>query len=445
MDYKKRVEELKDEMIDSIIKVVNIPSVKDENSKEYPYGEDIDKALKKTLEICESLGFKTHYDEEGYYGYAEIGEGEEMLGILGHLDVVPAGEITNWNSDPFNAEIREGKLYGRGTQDDKGPTLAAIYAVKALMDSGVKFNKRIRFIFGTDEENLWGGISKYMDNEEIPTFGFTPDAEFPMIHAEKGLLQAKLVSDVGSDVNLSSGNAFNAVPDKSKYNGKDKGELKKELDKLGFEYEEDEESIYVIGKGAHASQPHNGINAIARLCIALDNIGINSKAIKFIAEVVGEDYNGKNIFGNCEDEPSGKITFNIGMINLDKNMEEVSVDIRIPVTKEKSDIVENIKEKIKDYDLKYEEFDYLDSLYVPKDHELIKTLRKVYEEETELDSTPLVIGGATYARSMDNCVAFGAIFPGQEKVEHQANEYIEVDRLMDVTKIYAKAVYELTR
>lgn len=445
MDYKKKVEELKDEMIDSIIELVNIPSVKDENSEKYPFGEDIDKALKKALDICEKLGFKTYYDEEGYYGYAETGEGEEMLGILGHLDVVPAGERANWNVDPFSGEIKDGKLYGRGTQDDKGPTFAAIYAVKALMDSGVTFNKRIRFIFGTDEENLWGGISKYMEKEEVPTLGFAPDAEFPMIHAEKGLLQAKLVSKEGTDLTLSGGNAFNAVPDKIGYNGENKDKLKEELVKLGFEYEEEGDSIYVIGKGAHASQPHNGINAISRLSIALNNIGVESKAIKFIAQEIAEDYNAKNLFGNCEDEPSGKITFNIGKINIEENKEVISVDIRIPVTKNKEDIVEDIKNKIKDYGLEYEEFDYLDSLYVPKDHELIKTLRRVYEEETGLDSTPLVIGGATYARSMDNCVAFGAVFPGQEKVEHQANEYIEIDKLIEVTKIYAKAVYELTK
>lgn len=444
MEYKNKIKELKGEMIDSIIEMVKIPSVKEEGTKEYPYGKNIDDALRKALSICEELGFNTYYGEGGYYGYAEVGEGEEMLGILGHLDVVPAGERANWNYEPFNGEIDNGKLYGRGTQDDKGPTFAAIYAVKALMDTGVKFNKRIRFIFGTDEENLWGGINKYMENEEVPTFGFAPDAEFPMIHAEKGLLQLKLLGE-GTDISLEGGNAFNAVPDKIEYNGKDIDKLKEELDKLDFEYEEKDGSVFVLGKGAHASQPHNGINAIERLCIALSNIGYESEAIKFIAEIVGEDYNAKNIFGNCEDEPSGKITFNIGKINLNKDKQIVSIDIRIPVTKDKEKVVEDLKAKAQEYNLEYEEFDYLNSLYVPLDHTLIKTLRKVYEEETGLDSTPLVIGGATYARSMDNCVAFGAVFPGQEKVEHQANEYIEVDKLIEVTQLYARAIYELTR
>lgn len=445
MDYKKRVEELKDEMIESIKQLVNIPSVKDEESKDTPFGNDIDKALKKALEICENLGFKTHYDEEGYYGYAEIGEGKEMLGILGHLDVVPAGERSNWNTDPFKAQLKDGKLYGRGTQDDKGPTIAALYAVKALMDSEVEFDKRVRFIFGTDEESLWGGINKYMEKEEVPTFGFTPDSEFPMIHAEKGLLQAKLKSESIGDIILSGGNSFNAVPDRIGYSGKYSDDLKKELDNLEYKYEIKDDIIYVIGKGAHASQPQKGLNAISLLAIALNNIGVKSNSIKFIAETIGEDYNAKNIFGKCEDEPSGKITFNIGKVNIDEDSEEIAIDIRIPVTKDKEKIVDDIKNKVKEYNIKYEEFDYLDSLYVPKDHKLIKTLRKVYEDETGLDSTPLVSGGATYARAMDNCVAFGAVFPGGEKVEHQANEYIEIDKLIEVAKIYSAAVYNLTR
>ncbi len=136
-------------------------------------------------------GFAIYKDHKGYYGYAEIGDGEQMIGVLGHLDVVPTGELSAWDSAPFEPEIRDGKLYGRGgTQDDKGPTLAAIFAVKALIDSGIKLNKRIRFIFGTDEETLWRCIDRYLEKEEVPQCGFTPDAAFPLIHAEKMLIQS---------------------------------------------------------------------------------------------------------------------------------------------------------------------------------------------------------------------------------------------------------------
>lgn len=444
MDYKIKVDELKEDLIKSVQELVKIPSVKGEKTEKYPFGENVDKALVKTLDICKELGFKTYYGD-GYYGYAEIGEGDELVGILGHLDVVPEGEIEDWNYEPFGGIIDNGKIYGRGTQDDKGPTLAAIYGCKALLDSGVKFNKRVRFIFGTDEENLWGGITKYMEREEKPSFGFTPDSQFPMIYAEKGLLQAKLKSKNSSEITFSAGNAFNAVPDKAVYNDIKVEEVVKELDRLHIKYKMEDRKIILKGKGAHASKPNEGINAITKMATALNNANINSKAIKFIGELIGDDYNATKIFGDISDEHSGKLTFNIGKININKEEEIISVDIRIPVTSNKDEVVEKLSQSAKEYGLEYSEYDYLESIYIPKDNFLIKTLRKVFEEETELDSEPLTSGGATYARAMENCVAFGAVFPGQEKVEHQANEYIEIDRLLVTTKIYARAIYELTR
>ncbi len=440
---KEKVSSIKDELINSIIESVKIPSVIGESSKEYPFGENIDKALRHTLALCESLGFKTVY-KDGYYGYAEIGEGKELIGILGHLDVVPEGELDSWKFAPYEGVIDDNKIYGRGTQDDKGPTIAALYAVKSLMDLGVEFNKRVRFIFGTDEENLWRCINKYAENkEEIPNYGFTPDSKFPMINAEKGLIQVLLKGKGSEDLDLKLGNAFNSVPDKAMYCGRHSEELIKELDKLNFEYIVEDDKICVLGKSVHSAASDTGINAIARLCIALNNIGVKNDAVRFIADVVGEDANANNIVKNCEDEVSGKLTFNIGKLSINKDESEISIDSRIPVTYKKEDLTTNLIKIAKEYNLDYEEYDYLASIYVPADNFLVKTLQKVFEEETNLDGTPLSSGGATYARALDNCVAFGSVFPGKPKVEHQANEYIDIDDLMKATEIYALSVYEL--
>ncbi|MEG1311255.1 MAG: M20 family metallopeptidase [Romboutsia sp.] len=442
---KQQVNSLKGDIISSIQGCVKIPSVIDEATDTCPFGENIDKALRYTLDLCESLGFKTVY-KDGYYGYAEIGQGEELIGILGHLDVVPVGELESWEFPPYDGVIDGDKLCGRGTQDDKGPTIAAIYAVKALIDLGIEFNKRVRFIFGTDEENLWRCINKYSENkEEIPNYGFTPDSKFPMINAEKGLLQVLLNGKGSEDLELSLGQAFNSVPDKSIYSGKYEDELVKELDKLNFEYNIDGNKICVIGKGVHSAVSDTGINAISRLSIALDNIGLENNAIKFIAQVIGEDANANNIIANCMDEVSGKLTFNIGKLNIDKDKSTISVDVRIPVTYEKEEFTSKLEEKAKEYNLSYEEYDYLGSIYVPEDNFLVKTLKKVFEEETGLDGTPLSSGGATYARALDNCVAFGSVFPGKPKTEHQANEYISISDLMNATEIYSLAVYELLK
>ncbi len=169
----------------ALAELVRIPSVCDEGAGGYPFGPAVDQALRKALQIAGDLGFRTQYDEGGYYGTAEIGQGAELVGILGHLDVVPAGRIEDWTHGPFNPVERDGMLYGRGAQDDKGPMLAALFAAKALMDAGVPFDKRVRFIFGTDEESLWRCISRYKEREEMPGSGFSPDSRFPVTHAER--------------------------------------------------------------------------------------------------------------------------------------------------------------------------------------------------------------------------------------------------------------------
>ncbi len=442
---KRELEALQGDLVNSIKDLVCIPSVIDEASTEYPFGENIDKALRKTLEICEGLGFKTYYDPEGYYGYAEIGEGSELVGILGHLDVVPAGALDAWNHTPFNPVIEDGKLYGRGTQDDKGPILTAIYAAKALMNLGASFNKRLRFIFGTDEENLWRDMKKYMEKEEKPSLGFTPDSSFPLTYAEKGLLQIILEADNAADLILEGGNAFNSVPDNIVYTGAKQEELKTKLTELEYDYEITEAGVKVLGKSAHAASAEKGINAISRLAIALKSIGISSKAIEFLANEIKEDAFAVRIFGNCEDEASGKLKFNVGKISLGEK-ETLSIDIRIPVTVDKNEIVTKLSDAANKYDLSYREYDWMKSIYIPKDHFLINTLMEVYQEVTkDMTSEPMSSGGATYARALENCVAFGAVLPGRPETEHEPNEHIVLKDIFIALEIYAKAIYKITR
>lgn len=445
----RNVEKLEPEIINAISKSISYESVLDEDNvvSGMPFGKNIDDCLNNMLDLCKSLGFKTYKDTDGYYGYADIGDGEELVGVLGHLDVVPAGDIETWNTKPFEATVIDDKLYGRGAQDDKGPTIACLYAVKALLDSGVKLNKRIRFIFGTDEETLWRGIARYKENnEEIPSMGIAPDSEFFCINAEKGLLQATLTCEKSSDLILKAGNAFNSVPDKATYEGGrgDLSNLRNVLTGLGYKYTEEDNKICVLGKGVHSAHSDEGVNAISRLSITLRKIGYKSNAIKFIADVIGEDANANKIVKNCLDV-SGKLTFNIGKIDLNKDQETIYVDIRIPVTYKKEDVVNPLIEKAKEYNLEYNEFDWLASSYVPAEHFLIKTLKDVYEKETGLEAIPESSGGATYARAIDNCVAYGMVFPHSEKTEHQANEYITLDDLRNATKLYAISLYELCK
>ncbi|MGL4402700.1 MAG: M20 family metallopeptidase [Fusobacteriaceae bacterium] len=435
---------LKPELINSIKELVAIPSVLDEEAKDTPFGKDIDRCLDKALEVCEKLGFKIYKDPKGYYGYAEIGNGKEMIGVLGHLDVVPAGDLEKWNSDPFQVLEADNKLFGRGTQDDKGPTLIALYAAKAIMNSGFELGKRVRFIFGTDEENLWRCINRYMELEEKPSMGFTPDSKFPMIYAEKGLLQFNFVGK-GESITLKGGAAYNAVPDIFQYKTENEGTLVAQLEKNGSKFEAKGDEITVYGKSVHAAVGEEGINAIKHLMLALEATGISTSSLRFVADEIGNDPYAEKIFGPLEDEASGKLKFNLGKVDINSEKTILGIDIRIPVTISKETIVEAAKKIGEKYGFQYEERDFLRSLYVPLDHFLIKTLRKVYEEETDFDSTPISSGGATYARSMDNCVAFGAVFPDGKKTEHQPNEYLSIKDMDRAFIIYAKAIYELAK
>lgn len=440
---KNIVNENSREMVESIKAAVRINSVMDEDTatETMPFGKGVDEALRKTLEIAESLGFKTVY-KDGYYGYAEIGEGEELIGILGHIDVVPIGDESKWKFPPFSATEEDGYIYGRGTQDDKGPTIAAMYAVKALLDAGVKFEKRVRFIIGGDEENLWRCIAKYTENgEEIPSMGFTPDSSFPVTNAEKSLVQFYLRGKGSKDLSLNISGALNAVPGVANYTGKLADKLSEKLDELKFDYEKDGESITVIGKRVHAASADKGVNAIERLCKALYEIGVEDDVVRFVAEL--SDSVGSKILPNCVDDVSGTLTLNLGELIINEKESKIGFDSRVPVKFTIEDLEDAVKEKATNYGLEFEEFDRLKSLYVPADSELIKTLVSVYEEETGLEGTPKSSGGATYAKALDNCVAFGAMFPFDEKTEHQENERVNIKNMIKATEIYALSVYRL--
>lgn len=440
------IKELIDKNFDHFLKdlkdIINIPSVYKDDESPYPFGKSIDEALRKTLSLAESLGFKTYYDKEGFYGYAEYGEGQDLIGVLGHLDVVPAGDESKWNTKPFEATLKDNVLYGRGTQDDKGPTLAALYAFKALVDSGEEINKRVRFIFGIDEELLWRSISKYVEREEMPSVGFTPDACFPVIYAEKGLLQVDLTAPNTSDLKIAGGDAYNAVPSKMTVDTTE--ELTKALENLGYESTVSGDKTTVLGKSVHAKDADKGVNAIVRTVLAGQLIGWRSKAVDFINDYVGEDALAQKIFGTCCDEASGPLKFNIGKIELNEAEEKINIDIRIPVTVSKDFVWDSLESIVKKYGFEMKENDYLKSIYTPLDAPLVKKLVEAYQEVSgDQESKPLSSGGATYARAIDNCVAFGAAFPFTKETEHQPNEGIDLDELKKAMLVYASAFQKL--
>ena len=454
----------KEDIIKSTCELIKIPSVNEEsNNPEKPFGNGPDEALKYVLNLGEKLGFKTK-NIDGYCGYIEFGEGEEILGIIGHLDVVPVGE--GWKHEPFGGEIENGRIYGRGAIDDKGPVIASLYAMKAVMEQ-VNVNKRIRLILGLNEERDWKCINYYKEHEESPSFGFSPDADFPCIYAEKGLLSTYIIQDYSGYKNEKieitnidcNSNPINVVPKYFKVDLKVKNIEKLELieyikenireNNFNIEIEEKNDRISLVSHGvsSHAAHPDLGINAISMLLIVINNIfqkyDIKIEIFEQFSKLVGMQYYGENLKIDYEDE-SGKLTLNVGNCVLEENKIKIGMNLRIPVTIKISDIEEKFNEILKGYhNLELEFEGEKKPLYIEKQNQLITALCNTFNEVTGKNEEPIAIGGATYARAFKNCVSFGANMPGEKDMCHQVDEFVSIENLITACQIYAEAIYKL--
>lgn len=453
MKYEKlneKIMELKDEMFESIKESVAICSVKGDPEPDAPYGREVKEALDHALALGEKMGFKTG-NVDNRVGWIEYGDGEEMVGVLGHMDVVPLGE--GWDHDPLGCEVCDGRMYGRGVQDDKGPTIGAIYALKAIRDLNLPIDRRIRVLFGCDEESGSSCVEHYIKvGGELPTIGFTPDAQFPAIFCEKGQtfwdLSKKIEEKPAIKVlSIEGGVAKNVVTPKCTLIAE--GDLVvAEKDYITVEKKDGKTIVTAEGVSAHGSTPELGKNAAIRLFDALKENhfgGDLQRMIDFIMEKIGWETNGKSLDICYEDEETGNTTVNLGVIKCDEEKLSFTLDIRYPKNTKEEDVVASVTGHAKSYGLEVEN-ELHSLLYVPKDSELVQKLTKVYCEETgDMDAKPIAIGGGTYAKSFDNMVAFGPIFPGEEEVIHAPNEYANLDNLVRSIQITAAAMYELAQ
>ncbi|MBU3219372.1 dipeptidase PepV [Clostridium algidicarnis] len=463
MMISKKIDELKEELIQSTRDILMIKSVEGEPTKNAPLGKGVSEALDKALDICDKLGFKT-VNMDGYVGYAEYGEGEEYIGILGHLDVVPEGD--GWKYPPYAAEIHDGKIYARGALDDKGPIMAALYGLKAVKESNLSLTKKVRIIFGTNEETGSKDMDYYMKYEKPPIGGFTPDAEYPIIYAEKGatifdiVKEIDVLEDESIKINyIKGGNRANMVPDycEASISGLSYEWLTSHIEKFNqkeglkvlLEQENENIIIKTYGVSAHGSTPERGKNAIMFMMDILSNIDISNNSLKkfisFVNKNISYDVYGRNFGVYLEDKASGKLSFNVGVINYNEGKIIMTLNLRYPVTFKLEDMMEPFKKTLMGTGIEIENFEEDKPLYFPPEHELIKTLQKVYKEQTGDEPKLLAIGGGTYAKEIPNIVAFGPIFPGKPDLDHQPNEYIEIDDLILNAKIYGNAIYELAK
>lgn len=423
--YQKELEE-------KLCGLIRIPSVEGMGgrSEKAPFGLKTLEALEYVFELAREMGFETQH-VDGYAGFIHWkgSEDDQYVGAVCHLDVVPQGD---WE-DAFEPRITEDALIGRGSIDDKGPALTVLYAMKALKDSGYTPKTSIRLILGLDEESGMQCLKYYNTLYPAPKASFTADADFPVIYAEKGISTFEYHFDfTGLENNAllsaQAGAASNVIPGVCDITYVEQGVEKTEA---------------IQGKMGHASVPHMGINAISQAMNLLKD-KIDHPFVNFYKKYIGLETNGQSLGIACEDE-AGALTLNAGLLTLDKDKAVLTCDIRYPVTKNYAEIAEQLEKVAQEAGVKLNILRDSKPIYRSKEHPLVQILLKAYQSVTGDTSTqPIAIGGGTYARAIDNCLAFGPVRPGDPCLCHQNGEFVYRDALVNAVAIYAEALRRLS-
>ena len=445
------IESMHDEMIDTLQKWIRVPSVKGEAAPGAPFGKEVRSMLDMALADCEQMGFKTQ-NFDGYIAHADLGEGsdEDALAILAHLDVVPEGD--GWKYPPYGAVIENGRMYGRGTSDDKGPAVAALYAMKAVKDVGIPLRRKVRLILGCDEESGWEDIAHYNKVATMPRMGFSPDASYPIINIEKGICRLELhgvLSNEGLQViAFNNGERPNVIPGRASAlvagDAATVAQAEAAAKKLDIPAEvqltDKGVSITVTGISGHAAYPETARNANGEMLLLLRELGVQGD-LCLLADKIGLDYKGEGLEISVSDGISGYLTCNLGIIRAGEGGVYATLDIRYPVMTNPDLIIKNVSASLPG--MRVDAMEVKEPHHVPAGSELVQKLLDAYHEVTGYERKCLYTGGGTYARSLQEGVAFGASFPQDEDLAHQANEYADIEGLYKNIKIFALAIVKL--
>ncbi len=441
----------KDEMVQTLTSWLAIPSVKGPAENAAPFGREVARMLDTALADCERFGLDVR-NFDHYAGDARMGKTDvDPLAILAHLDVVPAGD--GWRTEPFTPTLIDGRIYARGTGDDKGPTVAALYAMRAVLETGVKLKREVRLILGCDEESGWADMEHYMAVCDMPRSGFSPDADYPVINTEKGLIHLHVSGPAAEDglkvLSIDAGSRPNVVPGQAVAYVEGDAALCARANALAAEMtlavraEMDEGRMRLTSTGVngHAAFPEAAKNAIGQLLLMLRALGVTG-GLKLLADKVGMSYNGAHLGIKCSDEVSGPLTCNLGILRYTPQAGlYATLDIRYPLLISGDAVIEAVKASLSSLHVAVDE--YKQPHHVPESSELVQCLLDAYHEETGLPKAALAIGGGTYARCLKEGVAFGSAFPGDEELAHQANEFIALERLYQNVLIFARAIIKL--
>lgn len=442
---------LENDMIDTLARWIRVPSVRaDRSAENAPFGAEVRRALDVAMADIARLGMQPR-DVDGYCCDAEIGEGEDVVAVLAHLDVVPEGD--GWHHDPYGAEIIDGRMIGRGTSDDKGPGVAALFAMKAIMDAGIPLRRRCRLILGCDEECGMQDLEYYEEKIGLPAMGFSPDANFPLINTEKGIMQMNLEADMPDArvLSIASGTRPNVVPGVAtavlagdwREAAADAFSVDDEDCQIETELVNGNTRLTVTGVPAHASTPEKGKNAAKMLLGVLKNLGLGGEQVALLYDATYEGAAGVNLGIAGSDAVSGALTINLGLLFAENGRIKVTFDCRYPVFFNDRTICATVEKRLAPAGYALEPTHASQPHHVPESSELVRKLMDVYNGITGADAKPFAIGGGTYARHLKEGVAYGMLFPGELELEHQADESIDVANFVKAARIYAYAIVAL--
>lgn len=446
------------EMAETLFDLVRAPSVQSPAAPGAPYGRPCARVLEKALGICEGYGMRTE-NHEYRCGSAVYGEGEPEIGIVSHLDVVPAGE--GWSANPFEPVLREdGFAVGRGVRDNKNGAVCAIFAARCIRELSIPLRHRLRLIFGCAEETGMDDLPYFLKYHPAPGFSIVPDTAFPVCNGEKGIYTADLLLECGEDiVELHGGSAANVVPDKAY--ALLPGDLAGALapcKHISISRDAGYTRIEAGGVSAHASRPQGSVNAVRVLARYLLSQGVQARlgeqslhALRVIDEALSDFY-GERLGIAAQDAPSGRLTCICGLLRLEGRKIRMSLNIRYPVTHDGEAITGALARYAQENGAGFCFDDDDKPSYLPITHPAVKQLCQVYRDCTGKDAEPYVMGGGTYARHLPNAVAFGPDFPqeakpfGQGRGDcHQPDECQSIKGLIEATRIYVHALAQLDK
>ena len=448
-----------EELLEDIAQLVQIPSISVPSEGSHVYGDACAQALDTMLALGRKYGFET--ENAGYrFGAIRFGSQEKSIGLWGHLDVVPEGN--DWKYPPF-ACVREGDfLIGRGVQDNKGPCVAALYAMRCIKDLGISLHCRVEQVVGCAEETGMDDVTYYVREYPVPDFNLITDCGFPVCYGEKGILKAELRSQPlsGSVLSVESGSASNIVPDLAVMRLRASAAVLKNLRQLSGEIDTEICGDVVIltahGIAGHAAFPDGSVNAAAKLCRAvLDAVLLDpdDRAVIEKLEILCASTDGSALSIACRDELSGALTCIAGTVRQQEQRLRVTVNIRYPITADSAEIRRSLAARAEADGWEIAECADNPPNYFDPESPYIRLLTDVYNRVMQTNSKAYVMGGGTYARKIPRAVAFGPGLPTDSSALnlsaghggcHAPDELQSITNLQTAIKIYVLALLELS-